>query len=569
MSKRGKDRRGEVPNHTSAKPKENSKNMNSNKITREQFIALIILKVLSEKLKQNNKGINNNFKKKKESSQEIPLDNMEEISRNKSLDIENSCEETLSIKDEEKYITTVQDEDDTIEGIVEDTEQGIAPSYDNLLQEKEDAKEEDLKEGVSIYESSEIISIKKDSEEKRENSQEVPLDNIDEVSENESLDTENFYEEPLNIKDEEKYVTMVQDEEDTIEGIIEDTEQRITLSYDNLLQDKKDIIEEDLKERVGIYESSEIIGVKAEVKLLKKDINSAKDYVDNDTYVNGDIIYKSVEYDMEPILDISHIITEDTNYSIKNPLEEKKIDNEESKDIKKTIVCNSKSIVKSSTLLNCSPSERMEWDISLEPRVSKIPVVLCEIEVPIFIEATEKFSEPVFKIISLDKKVVLKKCQLVVGTDKLFITGVIEESIEYATARCIHRDSVKGNIKKLAMNIPFKCSTKVSLKTKPVVSKGTYFIDLESFEGQGNNIDTYEKSYKHLEYTNDKVFCNLNSAKLLETGNQGGIEVLKDTLQEAYTFEKVDKKVILILNLTLLQNQYVFNYNNIRNASKE
>ncbi|WP_032123446.1 hypothetical protein [Clostridium amazonitimonense] len=569
MSKRGKDRRGEVPNHTSAKPKENSKNMNSNKITREQFIALIILKVLSEKLKQNNKGINNNFQKKKENSQELPLDNIDEVSKNKSLDTENFYEEPLNIKDEEKYITTVQDEEDTKEDIIEDTEQGIAPSYDNLLQEKEDIKEEDVKEGVSIYESSVIIGTKNVSEEKRENSQEVPLDNIDEVSKNKSLDTENFYEEALNIKDEEKYVTMVQGEEDTIEGIIEDTEQRITLSYDNLLQDKKDIIEEDLKERVGIYESSEIIGIKAEVKLLKEDINSAKDYVDNDTYVNGDIIYKSVEYDMEPISDISHIITEDANYSIKNPLEEKKIDNEESKDIKKTIVCNSKSIVKNSTLLNCSPSERMEWDISLEPRVCKIPVVLCEIEVPIFIEATEKFSEPVFKIISLDKKVVLKKCQLVVGTDKLFITGVIEESIEYATARCIDRDSVKGNIKKLAMNIPFKCSTKVSLKIKPIVSKGTYFIDLESFEGQGNNIDTYEKSYKHLEYTNDKVFCNLNSAKLLETGNQGGIEVLKDTLQEAYTFEKVDKKVILILNLTLLQNQYVFNYNNIRNASKE
>lgn len=272
-------------------------------------------------------------------------------------------------------------------------------------------------------------------------------------------------------------------------------------------------------------------------------------------------IYNDLDDRIPIISDTGNHITEDSKYQIGKPKEDRCMDDNKYENIENEITYNSKAIVEKTTLLNCFENEVMKPGFCLERGVCKVPVVLSEIEVPICIVAVEKFQEPIFKILSLEKRVILKKCQLVRGTNKLFIKGIIEETIEYSTVNCADESSVKGYVKKVILNIPFKCSTKVSFIENPRYYKESHLLDIEPVSHESYDINTYEKNYENLGGLNDKVFCHLNSTKILETENKEDIKQLKNTLKGIHTFEKIYKKTILILKITLLQNQNVFNHN--------
>lgn len=193
-----------------------------------------------------------------------------------------------------------------------------------------------------------------------------------------------------------------------------------------------------------------------------------------------------------------------------------------------------------------------------EPAVIKLPIILSEPNIQVFIETVTKFSEPVFEIKEVNKKVVLSQCQLILGTNKLFIKGFIKEDVEYATAECIDTNSISGSIKKISLNIPFQGSAKVFFHTQPRIYSPLSKIDLEVFNPEKNGAGLSEKSYGHFEFLNEKVFAELDSTQVLETRIQEEIKILENTLDNAYTFENMRSKIILNLKLNLLQNQEVF-----------
>ncbi|MBU3204677.1 hypothetical protein [Clostridium algidicarnis] len=257
-------------------------------------------------------------------------------------------------------------------------------------------------------------------------------------------------------------------------------------------------------------------------------------------------------------------IKEGIDFTKNNALDLKEnvyIDENKHKDSEIKIICKSKAIVEKTTLLRCCENGHLKSSYCLEEAIFKVPVVLSEIEIPVFIVATQEFTEPVFKITSLDKRVILEKCHIVRGINKLFIKGVIEESVKYSTVNYSDKRSIKGDIKSLVLNIPFKCSTEVSFATKPKFYNNSCFSNIEpSMEGI-NNIGTYEEYQGELEHISDKIFCNLKSSRILEINNKQFIKSSEDMLKGTDTFKRIEKKMILVLKLTLLQNQDVFNYN--------
>lgn len=311
--------------------------------------------------------------------------------------------------------------------------------------------------------------------------------------------------------------------------------------------------------------------------ISNKDISnedvSNKD-ISNKDILNEDILEKDINDNKN--IDTAEDIPPD---GIKDVPEEKekiyeKVTNNVSDNVseKKINILSSKTTVYSTTSFQCKYNQGIEYYLSHKPAVADIPVVLSKFEIQVFIEAIINFWEPAFQIKSLDKKVVLKECELITGTDKLFIKGLLQENIEYATANCIKLDRISGDIKKMTINIPFKCSTKVNFSHKPQLSKVDK-LEVEIIHFNKNNEDEIEKNSSYFELPSDKVFCDLDSTEILETNNREEMKTIENTLMNTYSFQKIRKKIILTLGLSLLQKQTTFicnsSFNNLEEIKKE
>lgn len=286
-----------------------------------------------------------------------------------------------------------------------------------------------------------------------------------------------------------------------------------------------------------------------------------KEYIEDNDHVENVCILKEVKNQKEENTGstkyINNIINEDSNdfCSRKKDCEENKVCELPKSNYKilysKVRFCNS-------ATLQCQTSKTIEPNLIDEPLVSNVSVVLSRIDIQIFVEALTKFSERVINVKSLDKKVFLNQCQLVTGTNKLFLKGFIQENIEYSNIKCIKQNKIEGMVKKSTLNIPFQCTTKVNFSIHPKVSKFSSTLNFELLDPHCNGIDNNIKSYEHFQFLNEKVFCNINSTEVFETCSQEGVKVLEKDLVKTYTFKRVRKKIIVTLNLSLLQNQKVF-----------
>lgn len=225
---------------------------------------------------------------------------------------------------------------------------------------------------------------------------------------------------------------------------------------------------------------------------------------------------------------------------------------------KEHIIAVSKVTIYNTSIVQFYPNENDEYYYTSEPAVIKLPVILSEPNIQVFIEVLTKFPEPIFEINDFNKKVFLNQCRLILGTNKLFIKGFIKEDVEYATAQCIDANSISGSIKKVSLNIPFQGSAKVFFHTPPKISNQASRIDLEVLNPEKNGADLSEKSFGHFEFLNEKVFAELDSTEILETHIKEEIKILENTLDDAHTFQKMRSKIILDLKLNLLQKQEVF-----------
>jgi hypothetical protein len=270
------------------------------------------------------------------------------------------------------------------------------------------------------------------------------------------------------------------------------------------------------------------------VEVPLDEIDSKKEYNTLDTYEN-----KEESHDVEDVIEEDSMSElEDRAYGI---------------------IPSSKVISCENTMVEFTKSEALDSNLSFKSGVAKIPIILSEFEMQIFIEALIRFPEPVFQIKSLEKSVFLSKCDLIPSTDKLFIKGFLKEDIEYATVSNIKTHTISGDIKKSTFNIPFQCSTKVSFTVPPIMQENLSIIELEIINPDKNSIDISEKNYEHFEFFNGEICCKLSEIEIMETNIKENVSPLQNTLEDAEVFKGMRKKIILTLKLNLIQKQEVFN----------
>ncbi|MBZ9686230.1 hypothetical protein G9F72_007795 [Clostridium estertheticum] len=236
-------------------------------------------------------------------------------------------------------------------------------------------------------------------------------------------------------------------------------------------------------------------------------------------------------------------------------------------------IMNCKTTVISETLPLCENITHTS-EVTVEPVTVKIPVVLTECTVTITIESSLKLEDVVLEIKHIRKNVYLNQCELIPNSEDgkpntgiLFIDGFISKNIEYTTKDHNDNGVSCGMVKHATVKVPFKCTTRVTFKTHPKFKHNTHQDEMKILQTSIKIFDTCEEdiiggdireqSFKIMEYFNEKVFCELISAEIVES------DILENPIKGEgkipleQGFHDITEKVVLSLTIKLLQNQHV------------
>jgi hypothetical protein len=209
--------------------------------------------------------------------------------------------------------------------------------------------------------------------------------------------------------------------------------------------------------------------------------------------------------------------------------------------------------------------------------VVKIPVVVAETKIIIPIVSEIKLEKEAFEIKRIKKNVYVTQCHLIPETssgndDKngmLYLEGFVRKNIEYATKECMTADGiVSGNINHTTVKAFFSTTVRVYFNgVKPVFEKNGVTEEFETFEDTLKTCDTCtenvvgkdpcEDGFIHREAFNEKVYCELISAKVVEADIHKNPKSLDRDNPEEQTFNKITEKMVLALTIKLLQKQQV------------
>lgn len=241
------------------------------------------------------------------------------------------------------------------------------------------------------------------------------------------------------------------------------------------------------------------------------------------------------------------------------------------KQMDKVTVENCKATVTSETL-PLFESIPHSPEVTIGPVTVKIPVVLTEFTVPITVEASLKLEDAILEIKRIRKNVFLNQCKLIPNSENgepntgiVFLDGFIRKNIEYVAKEHNAKRVFCGKVKHTTVKVPFKCTTRVTFKTPPKFKTTTSQDEVEILETRIKVCDSCkesiigrdirEQNLKIIEFFNEKVFCELISAEIVES------DILENPTNEEskslfdQTFHYITEKVVLFLTIKLLQNQ--------------
>ena len=213
-------------------------------------------------------------------------------------------------------------------------------------------------------------------------------------------------------------------------------------------------------------------------------------------------------------------------------------------------------------------------DVTAGPVTVKIPVVLTECNITINVQSSLKLEDTVLEIKHIRKNAYLNQCKLIPNSENdkpntgiLFLAGFIRKNIEYSTKEHNDKGVLNGKLKHATVNVPFKCTTRVTFNTPPKFKATTPQDEVEILqtnievcnpcEEEITGRDIREQNFRLIEFFNEKVFCELISAEFVESDileNPTNKEC-KSPLEQ--TFHEITEKVVLFLTIKLLQNQNV------------
>ena len=173
-------------------------------------------------------------------------------------------------------------------------------------------------------------------------------------------------------------------------------------------------------------------------------------------------------------------------------------------------------------------------DVTAGPVTVKIPVVLTECNITITVQSSIKLEDIVLEIKHIKKNAYLNQCKLIPSSENdkpnkgiLFLAGFIRKNIEYSAKEHNDKGVLCGKLKHATVNVPFKCTTRVTFKTPPKFKATTPEDEVEILQ---TNIeacnpceegitgrDIREQNFRLIEFFNEKVFCELISAEFIES----------------------------------------------------
>ncbi|MCA0984410.1 DUF3794 domain-containing protein [Halobacillus yeomjeoni] len=212
--------------------------------------------------------------------------------------------------------------------------------------------------------------------------------------------------------------------------------------------------------------------------------------------------------------------------------------------------------------------------VSIGKIISKVPVVLAELDLQINLDETIKFPEPVLEIKDIKKRVALTQCRLLLPTHKLFIKGFVRKNIQYASpAHEIEEStpkSVTSDLHSYTVDIPFECVTEIrdflSMPVMPHHNSREEFDfavskSLPSGFPEKDELISSDLSQFHQEsrqFYNELPYCELISSSIIEWDEALDRVPLPGhaPFHEGY-FTKVEEKMVLDLRLKVLQDQQI------------
>ncbi|ERI90503.1 hypothetical protein HMPREF1982_03869 [Clostridiales bacterium oral taxon 876 str. F0540] len=187
-------------------------------------------------------------------------------------------------------------------------------------------------------------------------------------------------------------------------------------------------------------------------------------------------------------------------------------------------------------------------DIDCDEIIAQVPVILSQFELEFACETIIKLEYPALDIKRTKKNVFLDECKLLTKVNKLFLGGIVRKNIEYGT---------ENNIRHATVEVPFKCTTKVEYFTLPVINSADEEIEIETLRSDGEGTDLSETTRISKENFNEKIYCKLVSDEINE------LDILDEDKGEDENpecermFETLSEKMIIKLNLKLIQEQEI------------
>lgn len=212
--------------------------------------------------------------------------------------------------------------------------------------------------------------------------------------------------------------------------------------------------------------------------------------------------------------------------------------------------------------------------ISAGDVVVKVPVVLAQPRLVIPVVSTIRLENSAFEIKRIRKNVFITQCHLmpnsadgVDNTGILFLEGFVRKNIEYATKDCMTDGVISGKIYHTTGQVNFSVTTRVTFIRQPIFTTNPRVEELELFENNlkrcdicSENVigrDPCEQDFFHTENFNEKIFCELIKANIIESDIHKNPTPLGPDNPQEQSFVKITEKLLLDLTLKVLQKQQV------------
>ncbi|WP_226584265.1 CsxC family protein [Halobacillus litoralis] len=212
--------------------------------------------------------------------------------------------------------------------------------------------------------------------------------------------------------------------------------------------------------------------------------------------------------------------------------------------------------------------------VSIGKIITKVPVVLAELNLQVNISETITLPEPVLEIKDIKKRVILTQCRLLLPAKKLFVKGFVRKNIQYASP-CNEIEmstdlTVASDLHSFTVDIPFDFVTEIeeflSMPVMPKINSREEFDfavskPLPSGYPEKDQLLSSDLSQYHQEsrqFYNALPYCELVSSKIIEWDEALDRAPLPGSasFNEGY-FTQLEEKMVVDIGLKVLQEQQV------------